>query len=122
VTIEVDQPHYSSGQAITVTIHNDRAAPIYAFDNHADCTVVSLEHLASGVWEGVASCVNEQPSPNIVTVEAGATRTEVVPGVNDYSGYPWPGGVYRAAVAYTTSLDQAFGQSSLAYSASFAIG
>lgn len=122
VTVAVDRSRYPSGAAVTVTIHNGQSAPVYALDNHSDCTVVELERWVNGAWVGEASCVNQQPRPHVVTIEAGGVLSEMVPGVNNLTGDPWPAGTYRASFAYATSPDQAIGQGSIAYSGSFVVG
>ena len=123
VAVAVDEPQYTPADTIVVRIHNGLATPIFARDERSDCTLVDLERWVNGSWQVVAPCVNMRPAPHFVQLAPGAALTQqLAPGQSDSSGDAWPAGTYRIAFAYVTSADQPFGQSTVVYSASFAVG
>jgi hypothetical protein len=76
-------------------------------DTQASCSILSLQHQASGAWQPsqVAQCPQKRPA-RPVKIEAGGTYTATIT-----AGYPgmarlsFPTGSYRLVLTYTTSPD-----------------
>jgi hypothetical protein len=123
VTLALGKPRYALADTIEVTIHNGLHTPIFARNEHSDCTLVDLERWVNGTWQVEAPCVNMVPKPTIIQLAPDADLTQrLAPGQSDVSSGSWPIGTYRVALAYVMSAGQPFGQSTVAYSANFNIG
>lgn len=123
VSLALSKARYMPTDAIVVTIHNGLAISIFAQDNHSDCTLVEVERLMGGLWQGQNACVNMRPAPHVIEIKPGVTITLQLRSTQGEQPAPqWSAGTYRIAFAYVTGPNQPFGQSTILYSASFAIG
>jgi hypothetical protein len=123
VTVVVDKSRYAPADTIIATVHNGPTAPIFARNQYSNCTLVSLERWVNGTWQVQAPCRNALPTPHPLKIAPGAVLTQqLAPGQSDYAPDLWQVGTYRIAFAYIASADQPFGQSTVVYSAHFAVG
>ncbi|HEU5440102.1 MAG TPA: hypothetical protein VFU88_12510 [Ktedonobacterales bacterium] len=129
VALTIGQAHYSSSASIGVTIHNAGSTTVYAREQSTNCSMVSLQRLVNGTWQPVYPCLDGRPHTTLGYVAPGAAvPVELVPQSagsvegGGSGGASWPAGTYRAALSYTTSQSTAFGQGTLVYSSTFAVG
>jgi hypothetical protein len=107
VTISTDKATYAPDGAITVTVHNTLATPIYAMDTLASCSILSLQFQVNGTWEAsqVAQCPQKRAA-RPVKIDAGAINTAMITaGYPGLQQLPFPIGSYQLVLVYPTSPD-----------------
>jgi hypothetical protein len=123
VSLSASQARYNSADAITVSVHNGLASPIFAQDNHTGCTIVQLELASSGDWQGVGACVNWPTHPHMVEISSGQSMMVYLrPATEANLDSGWPSGMYRATLTYITGNNEPIDQGTTVVSQSFAIG
>lgn len=103
VSILTDKAAYGPTDTIHVSVVNQLATSIWAWDTRASCSILDLQmQQASGQWGGtnVARCPLGRPA-QAVEIKAGATYT-----TNIQAGYPgissasFPAGTYQLVLVY----------------------
>jgi hypothetical protein len=123
IVISLDHATYASDAGIHVSVKNGLATAIYTTDTHASCSIFTLQVQVNGAWQGsnAAPCpLGRIAAP--VRIAADATYTATIHAGEIKSG-TFPAGVYRLALAYSTSPDAVPGidGGAVAYSPTFQV-
>ena len=114
VTLRTDALTYRTGDAISVTVSNQRAQTIQFLDHLTNCTVVLLQRNINGSWASLNLC-KLMIVTRVHTLESGQTLSvKLVAPANQ-----WLPGFYRVSLSYDASQDSSY--TITIYSATFQI-
>jgi hypothetical protein len=74
ISVHTDKPAYSSGEIMRVRITNNLDRAIFAYDQKALCTVLTLERRSMAAWREVRDCLSTQP-PKPISIIPHTTQT-----------------------------------------------
>ncbi len=117
VTLSVGATTYHATDTISVTLSNQGTQAIYFPDHLTNCTVIQLQRQVNGDWQNVNKCLLMTPT-RLHKLDAGKSLTVDLVSSSSTVYRPWPVGLYRATLRYSTS--QTFsGLTTTIYSAGF---
>ncbi len=120
--------HYTTSDAITITIRNSMSKPTYAVAHFTDCSIILIEQFVASSWRPMNLCANGYPHPVVTRISPGTETTVQMMSASASSDAQtdatshWPVGTYRAGLTYTTSLSAAFGAGTTIFSTTFIVG
>lgn len=124
VSIRTDQSTYTPDSSIQVSVINNLASSIFAYDTRASCSILDLQMQVNGVWQATntARCSLGRPAMP-VGIPAGKSYSATIqagsPGISQAS---FPVGNYRLVLNYATSTAGLSQQNTTTiYSATFSI-
>lgn len=110
IVIATDHSDYAPTDAISITLTNDIGQAIYAFDERASCSVLSLEIFSGDQWQDVAmlskpiaGCAMKRVSLAVKIANGTTYRTHVYAGYFRQGDAVFPAAMYRLRLEYTTT-------------------
>ncbi len=107
ITLSLDQKHYTSHQAIGITMNNKDNTTYYAKTGLSACTYLQLEFYdtAKKSWLAVDGCVSVNPPHVLVISPNSSLPFTLAPGDSSNDPNAWVPGVYRVSLRYGTAAD-----------------
>ena len=98
VQLTVGASTYQRGDTISVTIANQSGSDIFAADHQSQCTIIQLRMQSGSTWRQMGKCAVMTPTR---MRQIGHGTSQVITLAAPQGG--WAPGVYRVALAYSSS-------------------